>query len=78
MSITDNFNEELYRDMDFINHIQQRRKDQIEEQDLMSSIEEQAYEIMCQEYFKIKEQYDNSMMNKEYRSIKEWEEIKNN
>jgi len=40
--------------------------------------EERCYDIMAEQQFKEQELYETLMMEKEYREIQEWEDIKNN
>ena len=40
--------------------------------------EERCYDIMAEEHFKDQEIYKTLMLEKEYREIQEWEDIKNN
>lgn len=40
--------------------------------------EEQAFLSQAEQYFKDLEQYEIFMLEKEYRELKEWEEISNN
>jgi len=40
--------------------------------------EEQAYEQMCEQANKDRELYETLIMEREYRSIEEWEELTNN
>jgi len=76
MSIVDNFYEELYRDMEFQEYIRRKKQDQRDQQDFAFQIELEAYNHMAKQYFKDLQQFEDCMLEKEYKRIEEWEFMK--
>lgn len=70
MSITDNFYNEMCQDLVFQEYLFQMEKRKRDEHNDLLRIESEAYDLMCeQSYLEILQ------MEKEYRSIQEWEQL---
>ena len=71
-NLTDNFME------DAIFHIQLKQEYEFRMWELYiqeKEAEEKAYDQMAEQHFSDLEQYETSIMEKEYRRIKEWEDL---
>ena len=74
-NITDNFMEDALFHLKLKQEYEHRMWEQfVEEQEE----KEKAEELAAIQYFKDLEQYETLMMEREYKEIQEWEDIKNN
>ena len=74
-NITDNFMEDALFHLKLKQEYEYRMWEQfVEEQEE----KEKAEELAAIQYFKDLEQYETLMMEREYKEIQEWEDIKNN
>jgi len=76
MSIYDQFMEDAIFDAEYQDYLYHQQKQKNEMLDYLYRIEQQAYDIMCEQANKDQEFYETCMQEKEYRSISEWEFIK--
>ena len=74
-NITDNFMEDALFHLKLKQEYEHRMWEEFVNQ---QEEEYKAYGLMADEYFKHKELYDTLMLEKEYKEIQEWEDIKNN
>ncbi len=74
-NLTDNFMEDALFHLQLKQEYELRMWEQfVEEQEE----KEKAEELAAIQYFKDLEQYETLMMEREYKEIQEWEDIKNN
>jgi hypothetical protein len=76
MSIYDQFMEDAIFDAEYQDYLYHQQKQKNEMLDYLYRIEQQAYDIMCEQANKDQEFYETCMEEKEYRSISEWDFIK--
>ena len=76
MSIYERFMEDAIFDAEYQDYLYQQQHQKQEMWSEAQSIEQQAYDIMCEQANKDQEFYETCMEEKEYRSISEWEFIK--
>lgn len=69
MSIYENFME------DALFYHQLKQEQQLREWSDLIEQEQKAYDIQAEQYFKDLKEYETSMLEKEYRTIKEWEDL---
>jgi hypothetical protein len=74
-NLTDNFMEDALFHLQLKQEYEHRMFEQFLKQ---REEEERCYDIMAEQQFKEQELYETLMMEKEYREIQEWEDIKNN
>ena len=72
-NLTDNFYEDLILDLQYQEYIYRKKLEQSQQYDEFFSVEEKAYEIMCEQANKDQEEFETAMLEKEYRKIQEWE-----
>jgi hypothetical protein len=75
MCILSNFMEDAIFDAEYQDYLYHQRNQKQEMWSEAHSIEQQAYDIMCEQSNKDIELYETCMMEKEYHSINEWEEL---
>ena len=75
MCIVDNFYEDLFLDLQYQEYIYRKNLEKNQQYDEAFSIEQKAYDIQAEQYFKDLKEYETSMLEKEYRTIKEWEDL---
>lgn len=74
-NLIDNFYEDLFFDLEYQEYLYNKKRQEIEQYNEYLSIEQHAYEIMAEQYFKDLEKFETLTEEKEYREIKEWELI---
>jgi hypothetical protein len=74
-NLTDNFYEDLFLDLQYQEYIYRKNLEKNQQYDEVFSIEQKAYDIQAEQYFKDLHQYEIAMLEKEYRTIEEWEKI---
>lgn len=74
-NLTDNFMEDALFHLQLKQEYEQRMFEQFLKQ---REEEERCYDIMAEQQFKEQELYETLMMEREYKEIQEWEDIKNN
>ena len=72
-NLTDNFYEDLILDLQYQEYIYRKKLEQSQQYDEFFSVEEKAYEIMCEQSNKDQQEFETAMLEKEYRKIQEWE-----
>jgi hypothetical protein len=75
MCIIDNFYEDLIFDLEYQEWLREQQLRAKAEWDYEYQMQQEAYNIMAQQHFKDLEQYETSQLQKEYREIKEWEDL---
>jgi hypothetical protein len=71
-NLTENFMEDALFHLQLKQEYEHRMWEQYIQQ---KEAEEKAYDEMAEEYFSSLDQYETAMLEKEYRAIKEWEDL---
>jgi hypothetical protein len=75
MCILSNFMEDAIFDAEYQDYLYQQRHQKQEMWSEAHSIEQQAYDIMCEQANKDQELYETLIMEREYKTIMEWEDL---
>ena len=75
MCILSNFMEDAIFDSEYQDYLYQQQKQKNEMLDYLYRMEQQAYDIMCEQANKDQELYETLIMEKEYKTIMEWEDL---
>ena len=75
-NLTDNFMEDLIFDLEYQEYLYNKQQEKNQQWEEHFLIEQKAYDIMAEQYFKDLEQYETLTQEKEYRTISEWELVK--
>jgi len=75
MCILSNFMEDAIFDAEYQDYLYHQRHQKQEMWADTHSIEQQAYDIMCEQANKDQELYETLIMEKEYKTIMEWEDL---
>lgn len=76
MCIIDNFYEDLFFDLKYQEYLYNKQQEKNQQWEEHFLIEQKAYDIMAEQYFKDLEQFETLTQEKEYRTISEWELVK--
>jgi hypothetical protein len=75
MCILSNFMEDAIFDAEYQDYLYQQQKQKNEMLDYLYRMEQQAYDIMCEQANKDQELYETLIMEREYKTIMEWEDL---
>ena len=75
MCILSNFMEDAIFDAEYQDYLYHQQKQKNEMLDYLYRIEQQAYDIMCEQANKDQELYETLIMEREYKTIMEWEDL---
>lgn len=75
MCILSNFMEDAIFDAEYQDYLYHQQKQKNEMLDYLYRIEQQAYDIMCEQANKDQELYETLIMEREYKTITEWEDL---
>jgi hypothetical protein len=67
--------EDLILDLEYQEYMYRKQQEKNQQYDEAFSIEQKAYDIQAEQYFKDLQQYETAMLEKEYRTIKEWDDL---
>jgi len=74
-NITDNFYEDLFFDLEYQEYLYRKNLERNQQMEEHFHLEQQAYDLQAEQYFKDLEQFETAMLEKEYRRIQEWEDL---
>jgi hypothetical protein len=63
-NLTDNFYEDLFLDLQYQEYIYRKQQEKNQQYDEVFSIEQKAYDIQAEQYFKDLEEYNQSLLLK--------------